>query len=122
MTVILLALALVVSQPGVAGAPTLAGKDKARKSKSEPYALLFGTVFDESGRLVRGAQVQVRQRQGKGHWEAQTDSQGEFAVHLPVGKAVYTIEARAPALLPDRKEVEFAADERVDVVLHLRRP
>ncbi len=97
-------------------------KDKPRKSKPQPFALLYGTVFDQDGRLVRGAQVEVRQREGKGRWQARTDEQGEFAVRLPPGKAVYIVEARAQGLNPEQKEVEFSADERLDVVLQLKRP
>lgn len=97
-------------------------KDKPRKSKAQPFALLYGTVFDQDGRLVRGAQVEVRQREGKGRWQARTDEQGEFAVRLPPGRAVYIVEARARGLNPEQKEVEFAADERLDVVLQLKRP
>lgn len=97
-------------------------KDKPRKSRAQPFALLYGTVFDQDGRLVRGAQVEVRQRQGKGRWQARTDEQGEFAVRLPPGKAVYIVEARAQGLNPEQKEVEFSADERLDVVLQLKRP
>ncbi len=102
------------------------GDGKARKSKYQPHALLYGTVFDEGGRLVRGAQIEVRPRQDTQQrterWEARSDSQGEFAVHLPVGKAVYIVEARAPGFTADRKEVEFTSDERQDVVVHLKRP
>lgn len=132
MTALLLALALAATpSAALAGAGTAAlpaasatagEKQKPRKSKYQPHALLFGTVFDEGGRLVRGAQVLVRPREGKGKWEARTDDAGEFAVHLPVGKAVYIVEARAPGMTPDRKEVEVSADERVDIVLHLKRP
>ncbi len=139
MTAVLLALELGLSalsgpsvQPpaGRQNAPVLVkGDSKARKSKYQPYALLYGTVFDEGGYLVRGAQIEVRARQpaeaGRRHterWESRSDSQGEFAVRLPVARAVYIVEARAAGFLPDRKEVEFSSDERQDVVLHLKRP
>ena len=124
MTSLLLALTLAIS--GFLGGPPKATEpgDKPSK-KQQPYCLLFGTVFDETGRLVRGATIEVRAKDSKGgkkRWESQTGIQGEFAVHLPAGKAVYTVEARAPGLEPDRQEVEFSVDERVDVVLHLKRP
>ena len=102
----------------LAGAP--AGLDQKAK-KHQPSCLLFGTVFDDRGFLVRGAKVDVKAKAGKGRWEAASDGQGEFAVHLPVAKAVYTVEAGAPGLETDRKETECSGDERVDVVLHLKR-
>ena len=126
MTRLLLVITLAI--PGfLGGLLGAAGPgDKPSKSKQQPYCLLFGTVFDETGRLIRGARVEVRAKEGpkegKKRWESQTDVQGEFAVHLPAGKAVYTVEAHAPGLEPDRKEVEFSSDERIDVVLHLKRP
>lgn len=97
-----------------------AGSDKKKKEAHE-YALLFGTVFDENGRLVRGAEVRVRQKEGRRQWEARTDTQGEFAVRLPAISAVYIVEATAPGCTRDSKEVSFVADERQDVVLRISR-
>ncbi len=98
-------------------------QDQPRKKRKEaaPYALLFGTVFDESGRLVRGASVRVRQKEAKKQWEAVSDTQGEFAVHLPAAPAVYLVEATAPGFSRDSKQVSFTADERQDVVLRISR-
>jgi len=56
----------------------------AAQKPGQPYALVVGTVFfEESGRLVRGAQVEVRQKAGKKHWDAATNTIGEFAVRVP---------------------------------------
>lgn len=93
-----------------------------KPGKHKPYALLFGTVFNEDGRLVRGAAVTVKPKETKGKWEAISDTQGEFAVHLPAGKAVYILEVQAPGLGPGKKEVAFEGEERQDVVVHLKRP
>ena len=92
-----------------------------KKSRNQPHALLFGTVFGEGGRLVRGATVIIKVKDGKGKWDAQSDMQGEFAVHLPPVKAVYVVEAQAPGMVPDSKEVAFEGEERQDIVLHLKR-
>jgi hypothetical protein len=87
----------------------------------QPYALLVGTVFyEESGFLVRGAQIAVRQKDSKKHWETITNDEGSFSIRVPAGKAVYAIEARVSGREPDRKEVEVSGDERVDIVLHLK--
>jgi len=87
----------------------------------QPYALVVGTVFfEESGRLVRGAQVEVRQKEGKKHWEAATNMTGEFAVRVPAGKAVYIVEVRFEGRQKATKEVEVADDERVDVVVQMK--
>ena len=87
----------------------------------QPYALVVGTVFfEDSGRLVRGAKVEVKQKDGRKRWEASTNGEGEFSVRLPAGKAVYIVEAQAEGRAPDRKEVEITGDERVEIVLHLK--
>ena len=87
----------------------------------QPYALVVGTVFyEDSGRLVRGAKVEVKQKEGRKRWDAATNMEGEFSVRLPAGKGVYIVEAQAPGREPDRKEVEITGEERVDIVLHLK--
>lgn len=98
-----------------------AAASQKKPGKHKPYALLFGTVFNEDGRLVRGAMVTVKPKETKGKWEAASDTQGEFAVHLPAGKAVYIVEVQAPGLGPGKKEVAFEGEERQDVVIHLKR-
>ena len=108
---------------GVAGPVSEAegSSQKRVKDKHKPYALLFGTVFNQDGRLVRGARVTVKPKEGKGKWETGSDTQGEFAVHLPAGKAVYMLEVQAAGLEPGKKEVAFEGEERQDVVVHLKR-
>jgi hypothetical protein len=93
----------------------------AAQKSGQPYALIVGTVFfEDSGRLVRGAKVEVKQKEGRKRWESSTNMEGEFTFRLPAGKAVYIVEARAEGRAPDRKEVEITGEERVDVVLHLK--
>lgn len=114
-------LALVVACAGAAADRNPKSRSSRKKKQAEPYALLVGTVFDENGRLVRGGQVRVRQKAGKRHWEAATDTRGEFAVRLPAGSAVYLVEATAPGFTRDTKEVSFVADERQDIAMHIAR-
>ena len=92
-----------------------------KKKHAYEYALLFGTVFDDTGRLVRRAQVHVREKEGKRRWEATADGRGEFAVRLPTVPAVYVVEATAPGFTRDTKEIRLAADERKNVVMHISR-
>jgi hypothetical protein len=93
----------------------------AAQKPGQPYALIVGTVFfEDSGRLVRGASVEVKQKEGRKHWGSSTNMEGEFSLRLPAGKGVYIVEARAEGRAPDRKEVEITGDERVDIVLHLK--
>ena len=118
--VVFLFLPMLVSAGGLAAERRQ--KSKSQKPKKDySYALLFGTVFDENGRLVRGAGVRVRQKEGKQRWEARSDTQGEFAVHLPAAPAVYVVEVTAPEFKGDSKEVAFSGDERQDIVIRLTR-
>ena len=94
---------------------------EAGQKRQQPYALLVGTVFyEENGFLVRGARVEVRQKDGKKHWESRTNDAGEFSIRVPAGQAVYVIQAEVPGREPARKEVQVENDERVDIVLHLK--
>ncbi len=85
-----------------------------------PEAVIFGTVFQENGFLVRGARVEVSNADHpKQKKEAVTDIQGEFAVRVPAGKARYTVEVSAKGFTPDQKTVEITGDERIDLTFHL---
>ena len=103
------------------GAAVSAQSKSKKPKKDAPYALLFGTVFTEQGRLARGVSVVVRQKEGKKKWEALSDGQGEFAVRLPPQPAVYRVRAHAPSVESAEAEASFTADERQDVVLRLSR-
>ncbi len=80
-------VALAVSLGAPATSPAANQKQKGGKQKQEAYALLAGSVFDETGRRVPGVEIRVREKDGKRHWEAETDATGEFAVRLPAATA-----------------------------------
>ena len=66
------------------------------KKKPEPYAIIAGTVFQESGFSLRGANV-VLTLQGdpkaKKLQGAVSDVRGEFAFHVPAKPAAYMVKA-----------------------------
>jgi hypothetical protein len=104
---------LTVTAPGAVAA------DK-KKSRVVREAVLFGTVFQESGFLLRGARVVVYNAdRPKDRKEAVTDIQGEFAVRVPAGKAIYTVEVSAPGFVTEKKTAEITGDERVDMTFRL---
>lgn len=99
-----------------------AGKNKKAES---PYALLFGTVFDESGRSFPAARIELvptgelhGERKFK-RLEAVSDSRGEFAFRVPVEEMTYKMTARAPGCAPQEKTVQAAGEVRVDVFFRL---
>lgn len=93
------------------------------KKPPQPYALLFGTVFDTDGRSLSGVPVKIK-RAGdkKAKWELISNSTGEFAQRLPAGKADYVVWADVKdKAVAERSAltVHFENDERQDVALHL---
>ena len=97
-----------------------AAKGEKKKGKAVAQAVLGGSVFREDGFLLRGARVLVtnldRPKEKK---ETATDVQGEFAVRVPAGKARYSVEVSAEGFGSEKKTVEIAGDERVDLTFHL---
>ena len=111
-----LALVLWLTIPAARQAHA-AGK---KRPKAPAEAVLFGSVFQENGFLLRGARVVVwNTEQPKERKEALTDMQGEFAVRVPAGKARYTVEVSAKGFATGQKTVEIEADERVDLSFQL---
>jgi len=98
--------------------------------KPKPYALIFGTVWGPDDHPVYGVKVKIRRTgQKKPRWELYSDHNGEFALHLPTGKADYVVWAdlkgyKSPAgktlQLVSEVNVHIENDERADIGLHLK--
>jgi hypothetical protein len=96
--------------------------------KQEPYALIFGTVFDANSRPVQGVKVKIARMKGDKPgktWEHISDRRGEFAQRVPAGAADYLVWAeikreknRDQSTRPEAK-VQIENDERRDISLHL---
>jgi hypothetical protein len=103
-----------------------------RKLKpTEPYALIFGTVWDPDNHPVYGITVKIRRvPDKKPKWQVYSDHSGEFAQRVPAGKADYVVWADLkgvktkegqPLHLAEQVPVHVEYDERVDIGLHLTR-
>ena len=98
---------------------------------SDPYALIFGTVWGPDNRSVYGITVKIRRLPDKkAKWELYSDHSGEFAQRVPAGKADYIVWADLkgvkttdgqPLHLAEEVPVHVEYDERVDIGLHLTR-
>jgi hypothetical protein len=96
---------------------------------SDPYALIFGTVWGPSDHPVYGIRVKIRRAsEKKPHWEVVSDHSGEFAQRVPAGEADYIIAADLKGVkttggqtlhLAQPVTVHVEYDERVDLSLHL---
>ena len=96
---------------------------------TDPYALIFGTVWGPDDRPVFGITVKIRRvPDKKPKWQLYSDHSGEFAQRVPAGKADYVVSADLKGVkmtdgsqlrLAEEVPVHVEYDERVDIGLHL---
>ena len=91
------------------------------QKKAEPYALVRGSVFLESGRVQPGAKVVIsaKDKPGKKLQEQISNSQGEFAFRVPPGPASYLLTATLKGFEPAIKEVDVVGQEQINKTLLL---
>ena len=91
-----------------------------KKRPTEPQALVSGTVFHKSGRLLPGAKVTVANEEGKPkRGRGITDRRGEFAIRVPAGRARYRVTAEAKGFQSQEKTVEIYESEKATVNFQL---
>ena len=110
--------------------PAVAAAEKKLKP-TDPYALIFGTVWGPDDRPVYGVRVKIRRvPDKKAGWELYSDHAGEFAQRVPAGKADYVVGADLKGVkttsgetlhLAEEVPIHVEYDERVDIGLHLTR-
>ncbi len=98
---------------------------------TDPYALIFGTVWGPDDRAVYGITVKIRRAADKKpKWQVYSDHSGEFAQRVPAGQADYVVWADLKGVkttygyalhLAEEVPVHVEYDERVDIGLHLVR-
>jgi hypothetical protein len=127
-----LLMVLFLAAPGPRGLPTASAASGAKKLKpTDPYALIFGTVWGPDNRPIFGVSVKIRRvPDKKPKWELLSDHAGEFAQRVPAGKADYVVWADLkgvkttdglPLHLAQEVPIHVEYDERVDIGLHLTR-
>jgi hypothetical protein len=119
--------ALGPSLPQVANAASAPRKLKP----TDPYALIFGTVWGPDNHPAFGVKVMIRRAADKkNRWELYSDHSGEFAQRVAAGKNDYIVSADLkgvktqdghPVHLVEEVPVHVEYDERVDIGLHLAR-
>jgi hypothetical protein len=98
---------------------------------TDPYALIFGTVWGPDNHPAFGVKVMIRRAADKkNRWELYSDHSGEFAQRVAAGKNDYIVSADLkgvktqdgqPVHLVEEVPVHVEYDERVDIGLHLAR-
>lgn len=110
---------------GFAGRPASVpqGRREESKKKKPSFAdlfLVFGTVFDERGFALPGAEVRVRRAaEKKFRWRQYSDRRGEFGVRVPPG-AEYEMNVRAKGYREQTRKIDARASNREDVVLRMQ--
>jgi hypothetical protein len=104
----------------------LTGADK-KKVAQEPYALVGGTVFKESGFVLPGADVTLLPNPQPDKpavkikkMQARSDGRGEFVFRVPAGGMSYTVRASAKGFQSEEKSVTVQGEERLEVTFQLR--
>lgn len=127
--VLFLLLVFLVLAPGLRLAKANGIPATKKLKPTDPYALIFGTVWGPDNRPVYGIKVTIRQLpKKKPEWELYSDHAGEFAQRVAAGKADYVVGANLkgvktadghPLHLAEEVKVHIDYDERVDIGLHL---
>jgi hypothetical protein len=95
------------------------------EKKIEPYCLLVGSCFNPNGFSLAGVSIRVEmklepsKKVKKKKWELISSPRGEFAVRLPAGKNSFLITVAKKGYKTIEKTIEFANDERQDIVLNM---
>ena len=96
----------------------LAAKDK---KKNQPDAVIFGTVFQESGFSLPGAKVVVyNEASPKKKFKAVTNYRGEYRIHVPAGETTYRITASARKFEKAQRTVKVYDMEQATANLSLK--
>jgi len=108
----------------------VAGKSRSLKNDLvlpvDEGALIFvkGSVFDEAGRSLRGAQVELARIDSDGRSKKIdgriSTSSGSFSFRLPVETARYRVTAKMDGMAPVSKDVEVEAAAVYRVALSLK--
>jgi hypothetical protein len=123
---------LVLSALGPQVSPVAhAGSTPKKLKPTDPYALIFGTVWGPDDHPAYGVRVKIRRASDKKpSWELYSDHRGEFALRVAAGKNDYIVGADLkgvktqdgfPVHLVEEVPVHVEYDERIDIGLHLAR-
>ena len=111
---------LILALAGILACLPVAADGKDRKPQ-EASALIAGTVFRDTGFLLRGAAIEVAADPEANSFRkfkktrVISDGRGEFAVRVPAEPMRYTVSASAPGFRAETKTVSIGGEERVDV-------
>jgi hypothetical protein len=105
------------------GATLLSAQVAERTRSGEPYAVVAGTVFLESGVAQPGARVALfsAQEPGRKLQEKVSSPRGEFSFRVPPGPGAYRLTASLRGFVTATKDVEIVAQEQIHATLLMER-
>jgi len=115
LAVLILSVVAVLLQPlgGVLDEPQ-------KKPRLADQFLIFGTVFEESGFLLPGAEIQVRRAgEKKVRWRQTSDRRGEFGVRVPPG-AEYELTVKARGFEEQSHKIDARTGNREDLTVRMK--
>jgi hypothetical protein len=99
-----------------------------KKPLPENYAIISGSVFQDNGYALPGADVALAPESESGRGtdkakpvQAVSDSRGEFVVRVPPDAMRYSITVHAKGYQSAQKSVTVTGEERVEVTFQLDR-
>lgn len=99
-----------------------------KKPQLETYAIVSGSVFQESGYALSGADVSIAPEIEGGGSPAKADkldtvssARGEFTFRVPSGPKRYTVSVAAKDYRRQQKSLAVQDQERVEVTFQLER-
>ena len=116
-----LAVLLAASLPVLFASGMLAA-DKQKKPTAAT-AVVAGTVFREPGFALPGAEVTLAPEKAppkSKKLKAVSDARGEFAFHVPVEDARYTVIVKANGFEAQEKTTAVSGEVRVDLFFQLK--
>jgi hypothetical protein len=105
-------------------ATLLSAQEPAERTRSgEPYAVVAGTVFLESGVAQPGAKVALfsAREPGRKLQEKVSSPRGEFSFRVPPGPGAYRLTASLKGFVTATKDVEIVAQEQIHATLLMER-
>jgi len=103
-------------------APEAVAAEKKAKA-DEPFGVIAGTVFRETGFSFAGVEIVVvweLDGKKKKEWKGRSDARGEFAFRVPAGAGRYTVRVKAEGHAPEERVVEIGIDERRELSIRLQ--
>lgn len=97
-----------------------------RRKQAQSFAVIAGTVFQESGLSLPGARITVTPLEGEGRRKetkavsGTSNAQGEFAIRVPAGSMRYNVKVEARGFEPAEKQVQVEWDQRVEIFFRLK--